>query len=99
MFQFLSLSTHYICCFTSKYSTSFKIKKETSALSSVSSVLQSLHNTVLSISFEVDIPTGKVGGFLSAEDASFLRGFGGMPPPQMMLGSAIVDVFWTALGP
>ena len=37
--------------------------------------------SVLSIRFEVDVPTGKVGGFSSAEGASFPRGFGGMPPP------------------
>ena len=37
---------------------------------------------MLSISFEVDVPTEKVGGFSSAEGASFLGGSGGMPPPE-----------------
>ena len=39
---------------------------------------------VLSKSFEVDVPTGKVGGlFLSSEGMSFLRGSGGIPPQNI----------------
>ena len=42
--------------------------------------------TVLSISFEVDVPTGKVGGSLlfDAKGASFLGGSGGMPPQKIL---------------
>ena len=56
-------------------------------------------NPVLSISFEVhvDVPTGKVGAayFLSAEGASFLGGFGGMPPQKILQFRCLEMLFST----
>ena len=37
--------------------------------------------SVLSIGVKEDVPTGKVGGILSAKGTSFLGGSGDMPPP------------------
>ena len=60
---------------------------------------------MLSISFEVDVPTGKVGGSLLFEcrRRKLPRGFWGHGPPEnfeiQMLGNAIFNVFHTVFGP
>ena len=56
--------------------------------------------SVLSIDVKEDVPTGKVGGILSAKGTSFLGGSGDMPPPQenfeiYMLGNTIFNTFQT----
>ena len=61
--------------------------------------------TVLSISFEVDVPTGKVGGSLLFEcrRCKLPRGVWGHAPPEnfeiKMLGNAIFNVLQTVFGP
>ena len=60
---------------------------------------------MLSISFEVDVPTGKVGGGLLFECqwCKLPRGVWGHAPPEnfeiQMLGNAIFNVFQAILGP
>ena len=61
--------------------------------------------TVLSISFEVDVHTGKVGGSLLFERQrhKLPRGVWGHVPPEnfeiQILGNAIFTVFQTVFGP
>ena len=63
--------------------------------------------TVLSISFEVDLPTGKVGDslhvFFEYRRRELPRGVWGCAPPEnfeiQMLGNAIFNVFQTVFGP
>ena len=60
---------------------------------------------MLSISFEVDVPTGKVGGnlFFKCRRRKLPRGVWGHAPPEnfeiYMLGNAIFNVFQTVIGP
>ena len=60
---------------------------------------------VLSISFEVDVPTGKVGNslFFECRRHELPRGVQGHAPPKnfetQMLGNAIFNVFHTVFGP
>ena len=49
------------------------------------------HYAVLSISFEVDVPTG----FSSAKGASFLGGSGGMRPPQKILKFRCLEILFS----
>ena len=56
--------------------------------------------SVLSISFEVDVPTGKVGGsllFNCRQGASFLGGSGGMPPQKILKFRCLEMLFSTYL--
>ena len=52
---------------------------------------------MLSISFEGDVPTGKVGGSLlsGAEGAGFLGGSGGMLPQKILKFRCLVMLFST----
>ena len=62
-------------------------------------------DSVLSISFEVDVPTGKVGGslFFECQRRELPRGVWGHAPPEnfeiQMLGNAIFNVLQTVLRP
>ena len=51
---------------------------------------------MLSISFEVDVPTMKVGGSLLFERRNFLGGSGGMPPPQKILKFRCLEMLFRA---